>query len=150
MIASDYLAGLLQDLLRARMVNLTTETEKDLFEQSSGPLKTLSGRIKLAYALGWIGAGMLADLDLIRKMRNDFAAHSHQSTRFTDRSLKQKCASFKGLRFLSGRALTPRTQFFFAVIALALQLNYLHATSRHPPTGFDPDIEQVVNPDGLE
>jgi hypothetical protein len=37
------------------MVSLTRDEEKGLFEDQGGALKSLSSRIRVAYALGWIG-----------------------------------------------------------------------------------------------
>lgn len=44
-----------------------------LFEKEGGPLGTFSARIKVARAFGIIGAAVEADLDCIRRIRNQFA-----------------------------------------------------------------------------
>jgi DNA-binding MltR family transcriptional regulator len=148
LIAAEFLAGLLKELITARMVKLTTKMHDELFKHSTGPLKALSARIKLAYTLGWIGPNMYADLNLIRNMRNEFAAHSHLSMRFTDQVLKKQCSSFKALNYFAGDLVQPRTKFFFAVNMLALQLDWHRAVSVEPERGIDPEILMDVNPEG--
>jgi DNA-binding MltR family transcriptional regulator len=151
LIAANYLSGVLQELIKARMVVLTREQQNDLFEQSNGPLHPFSARIKLAHALGWIGPGMFKDLNLIRTIRNKFGAHSHFKMHFS--ALKQQCDAFNALKAVKWQSLvkpkTPRTQFFFAVNVLALQLDYLCAVSRTSSAGIDPEVEMMfLSPDG--
>jgi DNA-binding MltR family transcriptional regulator len=44
-----------------------------VFEQSGGPLSTMSNRTVMAFALGLIDRDMLTRLDTFRKIRNEFA-----------------------------------------------------------------------------
>jgi hypothetical protein len=72
-------ASLLEELLlRLFQKSLLEDAPKELFE-GNGPLSTFSGRIKLAYFLGMISTDEYSELDLIRRIRNDFAhAFDHQ------------------------------------------------------------------------
>ena len=54
-------------------MDLTTTGGPEPLFGSLGPLATASARIKLAAALRWIAPKLYRDLDLIRKIRNEFA-----------------------------------------------------------------------------
>jgi DNA-binding MltR family transcriptional regulator len=88
LVGVAYLDDLLIRLFKARL-RLTETLSEDLFE-SSGPLFTLSSRIKVAYSLGWIGPETFRDLNLLRKIRNDFA-HLHIPITFEDPSVQSRC-----------------------------------------------------------
>jgi hypothetical protein len=71
-LGAAFLDTLLADLLRRHLV---PGLAKDAFEHN-GPLGSFADRTTMAYALGLINSATKADLDLIRRIRNDFA-HSH-------------------------------------------------------------------------
>jgi DNA-binding MltR family transcriptional regulator len=56
------------------------------------PLGTFSSKVNLTYALGLISSDEKKEIDIIRKIRNDFA-HSLQSISFSDQSIKDRCAN---------------------------------------------------------
>jgi len=62
---------------------------KELFTDG-GPLGTLSSKIKLLYALGLVTKDGRHDLDLIRKIRNDFA-HKLTGSTFQSDTIKGRC-----------------------------------------------------------
>ena len=132
LIAAEYMDQLLRQLIEARML-----------PGADHAVKGFTGRIKLASAVGRIGAQVRDDLTLLCKMR-DHSAHSHEAVYFTHRALRQQCAAFKALRFFSGRHLQPRGQFFFGVAMLALHLDYLCAISQRPRPGIDPEIVETM------
>ncbi|MGH8770371.1 MAG: MltR family transcriptional regulator, partial [Burkholderiales bacterium] len=53
---------------------------KPLFE-GLGPLNSLSAKIRIAHAFGLLPPDICADVDVIRKIRNEFA-HAHQPLSF--------------------------------------------------------------------
>ncbi len=71
-VAFSFVDEQLKDLL-IRAMDLTTVGGPDPLFGSLGPLATASARLKLAAALRWIHPDVYHDLDLIRKIRNEFA-----------------------------------------------------------------------------
>jgi DNA-binding MltR family transcriptional regulator len=59
-----------------------------------GALGTFASRIKIAYLMGLIDKPTKADLDLIRKIRNEFA-HIRQDVRFTAPTVKARCSELQ-------------------------------------------------------
>jgi DNA-binding MltR family transcriptional regulator len=68
-------AAFLDEQLRSLLESFFVDDQrkvKELFYQS-GPLASFSSRTSLAYVLGFLSPSEVHDLDLIRKIRNDFA-----------------------------------------------------------------------------
>jgi DNA-binding MltR family transcriptional regulator len=87
LVATSYLDERLREALRAALSDAIEEAkdgsdtvEARLFD-GTGPFATLSGKINVAFALGFLGTVALRDLHLIRKIRNHFA-HSADPGRF--------------------------------------------------------------------
>ena len=76
-IAASKLDELLRDLIVARLV--PSNTSHDELVDGDRPLSSFSARISIALRLGLIDAEIARSLDLIRKIRNDFA-HSARLT----------------------------------------------------------------------
>jgi hypothetical protein len=74
----------------------------DLVEGFNAPLGTLSSRIKVCHAIGLLSAAQYADLDIIRRVRNEFA-HNWEGCSFED----QKIAALVE-RLLPGRIVTEK------------------------------------------
>jgi DNA-binding MltR family transcriptional regulator len=62
-----------------------------------GPLGSFSARIKLGYMLDLLEHLARKDLDLIRKIRNDFA-HARSDLRFTTPSIRDRCRELHGAK----------------------------------------------------
>ncbi len=71
-IAAATIDDVLQDLITARLIELSSKRKKALFE-SNGPLSSLSAKIEMAFALGLFNRERRESLDLIRDVRNRFA-----------------------------------------------------------------------------
>jgi DNA-binding MltR family transcriptional regulator len=76
----------LGDLIEAFLIS--GDPAKQLLEGFNAPLGTFSARIKMSYSLGLITKRQHADLDRLRRIRNEFA-HSWEPMSFND----QKVAS---------------------------------------------------------
>ena len=63
---------------------------EDLLRRGAVP-RSLSDRIKMAHALGWISDDVLHDLELIRGIRNDFAHSSDFNLSFQDSATATRC-----------------------------------------------------------
>lgn len=139
LVGVAYLDELLVRLFKARM--LTENASEELFGRF-GPLSSFSSRIDVAYCLGWIGPETYRDLNLLRKIRNEFA-HAHGPVTFADKTVKARCSELqipKGLNF----RVRPRDQFLFAASILALRLEYYRRDSKAPATGWDPPVEPFI------
>jgi len=83
LISAAFLEEALEALLRARFSIRHPKSKssiKPLFD-SSGPLSTFSAKIKICYAMDLMGKWMYEDLEIVRKVRNEFA-HSIGVARF--------------------------------------------------------------------
>jgi DNA-binding MltR family transcriptional regulator len=83
-------------------------------------LSTLSSKIKLLYALGLTTKDGRNDLDLIRKIRNDFA-HKLAGSTFNSDTIKDRCLSLRLVDKVMVNAPSElksdaRTRFFFAIL----------------------------------
>ena len=84
LMASSYLEYQLENILKKRLVDNESIHEK-LFG-FNGPLGTFSSKIEMAYAFGLIAPKAKQDLNLIRKIRNEFA-HDHRLLTFADKPM---------------------------------------------------------------
>lgn len=141
LVGVAYLDELLARLFRAQ--TLTEKVSEELFGRF-GPLSSFSSRIDVAYCLGWIGRETHRDLNLLRKIRNEFA-HAHGPVTFADAAVKARCSELqipKGLDF----RVAPRDQFLFAASMLALRLEYYRRDSKAPTAKWDPPVEPFIPP----
>lgn len=70
----------LEDTLNKNFVekwNIEDRKAFDSYFGSNGPISTLSQRTLVAQALQWFPEGMVKEIDLLRKIRNEFA-HNHR------------------------------------------------------------------------
>ena len=117
----------LGNLLRAHLIDDTTVVPK-LFMQY-GPLSTFSSRTDLAYVLGLIDAETRREINLVRKIRNEFA-HRHEPISFELPAIKDQCRQF----LLSQKVDTPRKQFTLGVMfTLATLITRIQATTHCQP-----------------
>ena len=80
-VSFSYIDAKLIDLFSNEMNNDISGGIESLFG-SNGPLGNSSSRIKLARALNWISDKTYRDLELMRKIRNEFA-HKHFAINFS-------------------------------------------------------------------
>lgn len=97
-------------LLRRFLRN--SKVSDELFS-GTNPLATFSSRIKLAYCLNLIDDRVFRDLDLIRRIRNDFA-HLREPKRFTDQDVANRCRELT-LPKIARDPADPRERFETAV-----------------------------------
>lgn len=131
LLAAAYLDDALKEMLQKRFVGQQNETVKAF--QGNGPLATFSSRIMIAFLLGLITEMERRDMDLIRRIRNDFA-HLHEAVDFSEPPHSQRClelamrTEFERLN-VSPNKLEPRQLFIgtscFHVINLVLRTTAL-------------------------
>lgn len=90
LFAAAYLDTRLSDLLYVYLVE-NKQIEGDLFA-GTAPLSTFSSRIKMAYYLGLISEASRRELDIIRRIRNDFA-HKVADLSFDEPPMSDRCKS---------------------------------------------------------
>ena len=90
-VGATFLDILLEHTLRAFLVD--DEKEVDKLLQPDQPLGTFSGKITMVYCLGLIYRPVRDDLNLIRRIRNEFAHNLYAS--FEDEKIKAWCSSLK-------------------------------------------------------
>ncbi len=137
--AAAYLDRAISDLLYLSLVE-NKSVEKDLFE-GTAPLASFSSRIKLAYYLGKLSPSMRRDLDLIRKIRNDFA-HSAGNLTFDTEKIANRC---KELQYSYHSAdQRPRGHFTAAVCGIlsTVQMTGLQSVAPHEKPDKIPTEEE--------
>lgn len=75
-LASVWIENLLERKLRSLFKEGSSAARRKLFELN-GPFSSFSSKILAAYSLGWINSDAFHDINLIRKIRNQFAHDLH-------------------------------------------------------------------------
>jgi DNA-binding MltR family transcriptional regulator len=70
LLAASHLDFLIEDLLKVKMVG-TKKQVQSLFD-FNGPMGTFSSRILISFSIGLISKSYVKDLQIIRKVRNEF------------------------------------------------------------------------------
>jgi mannitol operon repressor len=109
----------LGECIRARLVD-SRDVDK-LTDGFNAPFGTFSARIAGAYGLGVISEDEFHDLEIVRKIRNEFA---HQiTTGFENPSVAARCGNFVHSAKAYGQVVVdPEAQFATAAIALIMSL----------------------------
>ncbi|HYE73048.1 MAG TPA: MltR family transcriptional regulator, partial [Blastocatellia bacterium] len=133
-LCAAFLDHELEILLRRFMRDIKETNE--LFQQMQ-PLSTFSSKIKFAYVLGLIKHEVYHDLNLIRRIRNDFA-HDRRARSFAETEIASRCHSLKLPDLLLGQRSPkePRERFESATKmilgAVHASQTYVHAEKRGP------------------
>ena len=88
-LGAAMLDALLESLFRRRLCKSSSTKLDQLFD--GGALSSFAGKIRLAAALAWIEEDVRADLELIRKIRNDFAHSFEETLEFEDEEHALNC-----------------------------------------------------------
>jgi mannitol operon repressor len=102
LVASALLDEILETLLRGAMSN-EPHIKKRCIDPLFGPeaaLATFASKMKIARAFGILADWMYEDLEIIRKIRNEFA-HSHSSADFSNPNVVRLIGSLKAVGFVS-------------------------------------------------
>jgi hypothetical protein len=120
LVAAAWVDDALEECIRAGL-RPEQKIADDLFEPL-GLLGSFGARIKIAYMFGLIERYEYHDLEVIRRIRNDFA-HVRQNLRFTTQHIKERCNDLhaaKAFHIGSGSAIrSPRQKFLLSVYFLA-------------------------------
>lgn len=127
LFAAAYLDTALVNLCRASLLE-SKKIDEELFAGTS-PLATFSGRIKLAFYLGLISSEFRADLETIRKIRNEFA-HDATILSFDTQAIADRCRNL-GFSYHEPKA-SPREHFTAAASGLVALIDSLTVGVRRP------------------
>jgi DNA-binding MltR family transcriptional regulator len=141
MIVAALLDDKLAQLLRTCMIQDAKYGEEIAsFFRGSEPLGSFSSRIKLAHYLNLISRQVRQDLDIIRKIRNDFG-HKLEFEDFNTPSIKARCMNLQ--HDLMEENQNPREKFINAANVLIVFIDF---ASKH---GIGP-LGPYSNPRNVE
>lgn len=86
-MAASFLESELEKVIKDKFVGSNAQIN-ELFE-FNGPLGTFSSKIKLSFCIGVINKQSFNDLDLIRRIRNEFG-HEYEPIDFTTEKIKNR------------------------------------------------------------
>ena len=119
----------LERIIKSRMRKLNSDDYNALFT-GTAPLAGLSGKIRIAYALGLIGPKAKHDLTVINEIRNTFAHAPHTLTLRNERLWARANSlhtnqDFASKQFFRGLPLTRERRFLWAVALYNLDLYFI-------------------------
>jgi DNA-binding MltR family transcriptional regulator len=115
LMAAAFLDEKLKNLLQAFLINDPKSFEYLFY--GTGGLSSFSSRIEMAYLLGFISPNMKRDLNMIRKIRNEFA-HSAEVINFNTSPISDRCNELKYVPE-TYRERSPRDKFIRASFIIA-------------------------------
>lgn len=125
LIAAATLDEVLRLMLRHYFIDNPHEKNfLDKLFENEAPLSTFSSRIRLAYALGFIGDDLYHDLQIVRDIRNKFA-HSIKALQLDTDSIRDRIRNFRYAKSWFGHMsqtndLRLNFKFNFAAMLLGL------------------------------
>ena len=119
-------AAWLDDAMEARIRAACRPNKATVDEmlRPDGPLGSFSARIKLAFLFDLIEPMVKKDLDLIRRIRNEFAHKRHNLT-FVSNVIRNRCDELHGAKAFRLGVVplrSPKQKFLFTVYFLAAYL----------------------------
>lgn len=117
LLAAANLDSMLEDLLRRKLIG--SKAHKDSLFGYTGPVGSFSSRILLSYSIGLISEDCLHDIQIIRKIRNDFG-HMPTIISFEDDKMKSLCQSLRLNAY--AKSVRARQKFVNSVSGISGQL----------------------------
>jgi DNA-binding MltR family transcriptional regulator len=112
-LGATYVESIVEDLLRSSLVD---HPDVDAMFRGIGPFSSFSAKTAMLFAMGKINEASRSDLDLIRKIRNEFA-HTLAESDFQQTKIAAWCVELTGA--WAGEFAEPgqraRAQFFETV-----------------------------------
>jgi DNA-binding MltR family transcriptional regulator len=128
LVASAFLDHVLVELLCKHFSNKSAGDK--LVRGFNSPLGTFSSRITAAFALGLLAESEHKQLDLIRRIRNDFA-HTFANVRFSDPAIKDRVQILPAHPVAMSSAEDPTRQRFESAVEVLLS-NLRHRLAEWP------------------
>ena len=120
LMVSSFLENELERVLVNKLVG-DTSFKKELFSYN-GPLGSFSSKIRLSYSLGIISKDIMKNLDLIRKIRNEFG-HDYKPITFESSKISNRVFNLTESFYLKGDV-KPRRYFENSAIGI---LAFIHS-----------------------
>jgi hypothetical protein len=117
LIAGTMLDDRLKEILKSFLADFKSSV--DLLEGFNAPLGTFSSRIAACFSLGLIQKNEFEELNIIRKIRNEFA-HTWNDTSFEKGTIKDLCSKLPWLGPIEFEANSTLRQRFNAAVAILL------------------------------
>lgn len=118
--------------------------ERDILLDNNGPLTTFSSRIELSYLLGLIGEQTRRDLNLIRKIRNEFA-HTSNPISFETESIRNRCLELHFDPSEETRTRQKFTRVVLGVLAIIHTKILLTEHRKSPADGITDEAKNLFN-----
>ncbi|WP_158628938.1 MltR family transcriptional regulator [Dyella choica] len=140
LMAGSFLDQKLTTLLKRRLVE-DKKVSESAFDHA-GPLGSFASRIDFSYLIGCLSKSAWRDLQLIRKVRNDFG-HVAGPISFEDPAISQRC---KALSF-AGKSveMDARAKFKRAVMGLLAHIGTATVTTVRLEKALDPQIPKDMS-----
>lgn len=122
LVAASLLDEQLRDVLFAFFADVPTS--KELLEGMNAPLGTFSSRLSAAYSLGLIQENEYREINIIRKIRNEFG-HKWRGVDFKNQKIHDLCMQLPWLGpddCTEAEKKDPRLRFNFEVAFIAFDL----------------------------
>ena len=144
---------MLRDILLAYFLPIPENLKEELFERS-GPFSGFYTRIETAYVLGLISENERKNLNLIRRIRRDFAHEPGEEIRFEQQDIKNRCMALELPQTFVERIEVdwnnPRVKFLgtylFTIIGLVLRKRATEHQAKAEPFPTDL-IEDILEPE---
>jgi hypothetical protein len=127
LLAIFFLEKELKVLLKKCLVD-TPEVDEKIFS-FNGPLGTFSSKIEMGFSLGKISKTLKDELNLLRKIRNDFG-HNPKQIDFNTHPINERCNSLKGS--WKKQTSSPRHHFTASVCSVLAVLHAVGFDTKHP------------------
>jgi len=129
-LTSSIIEELLGKLLLCRLAP-TPAASDELLDGANAPMSTFSSRISVCYRIGLISATLARDLNIVRRIRNEFAHNvigANFSNRATTNRIGELAKSISGMMLKYRTKETafgqgPRAEFGFATSCIIFVLN---------------------------
>ena len=143
--AAAFLGDILGALLQAVFIDKRNVVDEIL---NQGCASSFAARTKLAYCLGLLGTKMYEDLNVIRKIRNEFS-HSHHPASFDEPGIRDLCDQLKLVSILPPLPVlpVPRYRFIIDAVLLANQIMMRGLRLNHATVGKDTKLAGHVKVD---
>jgi DNA-binding MltR family transcriptional regulator len=141
LMAVSFIENELEILISQKLVG-SEKFIKNLFE-FNGPLGTFSSKIKMAYSLGFISKSTMNDLELIRKVRNDFG-HTYEPINFDTENIKQRIMQLKGHFYDVAEINEVRTRAIFTNTVSSI-MSLIHTTEILMGKFIEKDMEKIYD-----
>ena len=125
-VGCAFVEAALETAILAKFVPMASETERsNIFDGESGPLATLSARIRIGHALGIFGPQTRKELDRLRHIRNAYA-HSASQIKFITPEISAVCdqlSLYQKMTILEKGAIEgPKDKYIATVAFIASRL----------------------------